>query len=285
MSGSVETPLWLAKWTHSVLLTENFKPFSWTLFTLLTHNWSCVMTLGNHLPLRLRAKSSRNKEDSESFTQSVMTSLILILKSTGDSMLPWGTQFSWHESSLGRTVTGNFLPPLEAEVDLTGTSVFFYPATSSTISTWLLFAELLPGMFWEAFIGICWGVTVCVPVCFPFTGGAFGRTGLLVFTRVTSIWTEQDTVFLATTDAKRGFAPGSNQELVSRTYLRASGKDNFFSIFTLWISFSVFQTLHFLEDGGFAPLQFMHLEGVEGERWEEGGGGGWCRGPHATGLI
>ena len=68
MSGSAKTPLWLVKWTHSVLLTEKIKPFSWThLFTPLTHNWSRLMTLSNDLPFKQRAKYATNKEDSRVF--------------------------------------------------------------------------------------------------------------------------------------------------------------------------------------------------------------------------
>ena len=94
----------------TVLLTENLKPFSWThLFPLLTHSWSRLMTLGNDLPLKQKAKSSTNTEDSESFRTAVTISLILILKSTGDSILPWGTPFSctWKSERVEPILTWN----------------------------------------------------------------------------------------------------------------------------------------------------------------------------------
>ena len=54
----------------------------------------------------------------------------------------------------GGAQTGDFLPRLDTEADLTGAG-FFLLATPSTISTAVLFAELLPGLAWEAFVGVC----------------------------------------------------------------------------------------------------------------------------------
>ena len=84
--------------------------------------------------------------------------------------------------SLGGTLTDDFLPPLEAEVDLAGAAVFLlHQATPSTVST-----QLLPGLAWEAFIGVCWGV-IGIYVCVPFTGGAFGHIGLSPFSHAISV--------------------------------------------------------------------------------------------------
>ena len=186
-----------------------------------------------------------------------------ILKSVRQSQSLAPSFFYLLGSSQG-TLTGNFLPPLEAEAHLTGTSVFLCAATPLTISAWLLFDKLLPGLAWEAFAGICWGVTdVCVAVCVLFTGGAFGSTGFSPSSHVILVWTAQGTV-LDRNRRKKRFAPAINQEFVSRTYLPAQDRTFFISIFTLWISFSVFHTLHSLEDDGCAPSQFMHLRG-------------WCR--------
>ena len=117
--------------------------------------------------------------------------------------------------SLGGTLTGDFpQTTLEAEEERTGTLFFLCPVPS-TIST--LLAELLPGLAVEAFVGVCCCVPDCedgfdsdrwanclwdsVPVCVVFAGGAFGHSGLADFNQVTSVWTEQDTICFAATDA------------------------------------------------------------------------------------
>ena len=104
---------------------------------------------------------------------------------------------------------------------------------------------------------------VCVHACIPLGGGAFVLTGLSDFTHVISVWTAQDTICLATTDAKRSFAPGSKPRAgLLHKFPRIRVGFFFFSVFTFWISFSLLHTLHSFDDDGCAPSQFTHLGGL-----------------------
>ena len=90
------------KWIQTVLEVENLKPFSDTHFwTLFTHSCIPLSTLFNVFPLRHKAKSSTNKEQSVPFKTALTMLLILMLKRDGDKMLPCGTPIYCSCSSEG----------------------------------------------------------------------------------------------------------------------------------------------------------------------------------------
>ena len=77
------------KWIQTVLEVENLKPFWDTHFwTLFTHSCILLSTLFNVFPLRHKAKSSTNKEQSVPFQTALTMLLILMLKRAGDKILP-----------------------------------------------------------------------------------------------------------------------------------------------------------------------------------------------------
>ena len=131
-----------------------------------------------------------------------------------------------------------------------------------------LFAELLPGLAWKAFISSCWGVTNgCNAVCIPLTGGALGGAGLSPLSHTRSVWTAQDSTFLVAFDKGSGYVPAISQELICNIQLCASRYNIFFLVFTLCTSFSLFHLLYFFEDVRWASLHFTHWEGEGAYFW------------------